>query len=108
MERRYYSCKIDFPKAFKDKVFGLVRAGKDENSMLESYIHLSGFLFGNEWFYGYGSLYRWREGQREKAQERVEKYLTTKDKNNFKKLQEAIAIKEDIAPFEADKVMGVY
>ena len=96
--------EIDVPKTFRSKILEVIWAPKDEYSKLECYIHRD-YIFGSEWFYGYGALYRWREGQRKKAEERVKKYLPTRDKNDFKKLVAKIKITKDIKAFETDKVM---
>ena len=113
---KYTICKavqavIDYigvPKTFRTKVWDLVSSGRDSYSYLESYISNYESRFGDEFFYGYGSLYRWREGEREKAEKRVKTHITTRDQNYFKKLQEAITIDEQIPAFGTDKKLGVY
>ena len=90
--------EIDVPKTFKNKILEVIWACKDEYCRLESYIHRD-YIFGSEWFYGYGALYRWREGQKQKAEERVKKYISTRDKNNFKKLVDKIKITDTFFTF---------
>jgi len=98
---------MDAPKAFKKMVSEVVWACKDEYSRLEDHMRLSDYTFGHEWFYGYGTLYRWREGAREKAEANIKKYVSASDMKYYKKLQDAIRIEEDIEEFETNKVMRI-
>ena len=100
--------ELGLPKKFTEKVWKLVSSGRDEYSILESYISNFDNRFGSEFFYGYGTLYRWREGEREKAEKRVQMYLSAGEKKCFEKIQEAIKIRKKIKPFKTDSVMGVY
>jgi len=79
----------EWPKAFKAKVTDAVRSPRGEYSILEYYLG-SEIRFGSEFFYGYGILKRWREGEREKAEERVKKYMSARDRKLVEKLQEIL------------------
>jgi hypothetical protein len=99
--------KLKLHKKFKDKVWELVHSRRDEYSELESYMSDYEHRFGSEWFHGYGTLYRWRPGEKEKAEARVEMYLSDGEKKCFEKIREAIKITKKIEPFESDKEMGI-
>jgi hypothetical protein len=43
------------------------REDRDDCSKISLFMN-SESRFGKEWFYGYGSLYRWRNGEKDKAQ----------------------------------------
>ena len=58
--------KRRFPKEFKDKIWKLVKCYSDSNCSIEHYMGNFDHHFGNEFFYGHGTLYRWRKGEREK------------------------------------------
>ncbi len=47
-------------------------------------------IFANEWVDNYGSLYRFRDGEREKAELRVKGYFTEKESSDFDKIGEII------------------
>lgn len=99
--------KLKVPKTFKNRVLELTREPRDEMSRLENYVRYHETRFGSEWFYGYGLLFRWREGERLKAEDRIANYIPTRDRNLLKKLQEMITIKKPVEPFQMDKAMGV-
>lgn len=46
----------------KEKVDG--REDRDDQSNIQGYMDIER-LFGKEWFYGYGTLYRWRSGEKD-------------------------------------------
>ena len=58
----------------------------DEYPKIKEHLNNSG-IFGAEWFFGHGTLYRWRPDAREEAEKRVKKHLTTRDRNCAKKLR---------------------
>ena len=97
---RVYLKETKVPKNFQYIIQEVVCAFSDEHSVLESYLKGSEEKFGREWFYGYGTLSRWRYGEKEKAEKRVDKYLTESQKENIKKLQAAIKIKDTPVAFE--------
>lgn len=97
--------KISAPKTLKETIIENVYSGKDEHSILENYMRLSDYIFGHEWFYGYGTLYRWREGKKEQAEKNIKKYISSIDMKYYKIIQDAIRIKEDIKEFRMDEAM---
>ena len=99
--------EIDVPKAFRDNIRGLVFSSRSSYSPLEGYLSDYTHRFRHEFFTGYGTLVTWRDGERENAEKRVEKCISTRDKNNFKRLRDAIRITEEIKPFEMEKVLGI-
>ena len=107
IEKAVIKCikEMKFPKTFKDEVRAIVFSDRYERSEIDRYLR-SKEKFGNEWFYGIGTLYRWREGEREKAEARVEKHISTRDKNNLKKLANALEISGPVKSFELGKAMG--
>ena len=79
----------DWPKTFKNKVLDIIRGCRDEYTRLDS--HLANTCrFGSEFFYGYGTLLRWRAGEREKAEERVKQHISTRELKHVAKLQEIL------------------
>ena len=74
---------------------------KDEYSELEDHLRMADHIFGKEWFYGHGTLSRWRPGEKEKAQARIDTYLTKFEKECMSKLQKAIRIKAAAGGFKA-------
>ena len=106
------SCKqvirdIKVSKPFKDKVEKVLFGTYDSYAPMENYMGHYDSRFGHEWFFGYGTLYRWRDGEREGAKSRVQQYLSTRDRGYFKKLQDAVRITKDIKEFETSKVMEI-
>ena len=81
----------------------IIQSNRDEYSNLERYMRESKEVFGQEWFAGFGVLSRWRDGEREKAIERVNKYLTPSQKRYIKKVQDSIRILEKPEPFKPMK-----
>jgi hypothetical protein len=49
-------------------------------------------IFGNEWVDNYGSLYRFRDGEREKSEQRIKGYFTEKESSDFDKIGEIIRL----------------
>ena len=94
-----YLEKKGVSKAFKEELWGIIRCSRDEYSRLERYLGGSDNVFGHEWFCGFGTLSRWRPGEREKAMERVDKYLTPLQKKWLSKLHNAIKIQTKPEPF---------
>ncbi|MCL5018304.1 MAG: hypothetical protein M1416_00860 [Candidatus Pacearchaeota archaeon] len=47
-------------------------------------------IFANEWVDNYGSLYRFRDGEREKAEQRVKGHFNEKELSDFDKIGEVI------------------
>ena len=94
IEARIRACLdiVDVPKTFKGQLKEIYWEAYDSYSDVHDYLtHKT--KFGSEWFYGYGTLYRWRPGEREKAQARVEKHLTTRQKNYFAKLEKKLKLR---------------
>lgn len=73
----------------RDGLVGAINSYKDENSYLDLYMSMSG-RFGSEWFYGLGSLYRFRPGEREESEQRVRNYWNEIELDNFKELNKII------------------
>lgn len=88
------------PKSFNKKLWQWIGGCRDEMTLLHSHIVGDPSVFGSEFFYGYGVLYRWRDGEKEKAEMRMNKYLTQTEKKYMKLLQETIKIRETAKPFE--------
>jgi len=65
-----------------------VTGGPEQSTnYFEDYMH--GFIQNKlDWrfFLGYGDLYKFREGEREKAEERAKSYWTTSEIKNFRKI----------------------
>jgi len=82
-ERARRLCKSDIglPGHILDNLWKLIwRQSKDDYCQLEDYMRLCDYIFGSEWFYGFGTLLRWRPGEREKALKRIEKWINKEDK----------------------------
>ena len=62
----------------------LVMPGR-ENSFLQNTL-LTEYKFGQEWFIGYGKLFRFREDEREIAERLVRDYFNEKEREDFRKL----------------------
>lgn len=92
--------KDPLPPKFRSQLIEMSKNSKDEYSMIEKYLQFDINRFGKEWFYGFGMLYRWRKGEKEQAEKRIEKYLTSYQKKHLKVLQKAIKIKKSPKMFE--------
>jgi len=92
--QKYLKSKSRKTKLLKEVEEVINRWDRDSYSVLEDHIRLANFQFGSEWFYGYGDFYRWRPGEKEKAQERVKKLLTKSEQKQLAELQEAIKIRK--------------
>lgn len=88
------------PEKFKNKIREAIWAAKDEYSNLEDYLRHHENKFGHEWFYGYGTLHRWRPGQREEAEKRVKKHLTSTEQKHLPHLHDHIRITNKAKAFE--------
>jgi len=75
------------PKKLQDKIWEATSAPHDEYSVLETHLIHGGHQFGSEFFYGSGTFYRWRRGERAKAQARVRKYFTEEERKYLAKMQ---------------------
>ena len=60
-----------------DNIKAVCRETWDDYSTFQNYFS-NGDRFGSEWFVGYGTLYRWRAGEKDKAEARVRKYIPMK------------------------------
>lgn len=98
------------PKSLAELLFKHVWSAKDDYSDLENRLSWD-HIFGNEWFYGYGDLYRWRNGEREKALARVDKHIPKNYKRYIPVIQDALKLKFDkiealsVEAFELDKIL---
>ena len=63
---------------------------KGHPEFLDNYMSHRRDILGMEWFYGQGSLYRFRRGERKKAQARVEVFFTLDELKNFRDLHKSI------------------
>ena len=81
-----------FPAEFNDEVGELVAAYRDEYCPLEWYLTQCDTVFGCEFFYGVGTWHRWRPGEAEKAQIRVDKYLPPHYHKYIARIHEDITI----------------
>jgi hypothetical protein len=72
-----------------DHLHSLVFSFKDESSPLEMYLNREN-LFGSEWFYGYGTLYRWRSGEESAAIDRINKLISKKEQHFISDIQSRI------------------
>lgn len=100
------------PQTLAKSILKQCWAMKDDYSDLERHI-INDRIFGHEWFYGYGILYRWRDGENTKARDRIDKYMSKAHKRYIPIIQEAMKPQLDriktlkIEAFELDKVMRV-
>ncbi|VVB82819.1 Uncharacterised protein [uncultured archaeon] len=53
------------------------------NSFLELIMGIPDRTLANEWNYGYGTWYRFREGKREKVEQEVKQYFSGQELNDF-------------------------
>ena len=92
------------PNSICDILLDCLYSSRSEYSKL--YYHLgNNDKFGNEWFYGYGTLYRWRNGEREKAQERINKHISKDNEKYVLILQNALKLDfEKVEPFGLNKI----
>jgi len=74
-------------KNLQNRIWEAVQASRDEYSILESHLIHANCQFGSEFFYGHGTFYRWRRGERAKAQARVRKYFTEAERKQLAKMQ---------------------
>lgn len=58
------------------------------SNLTPSYCLYNDYKFGVEWFFGYGNLFRFRAGEREKAEKNVKEYFNEKEMANFRQLYE--------------------
>jgi hypothetical protein len=97
--------KKKIPSNVADKILKHCWASKDEYSNLETRLTWN-HIFGSEWFYGFGTLYRWRSGEKEKAQVRIDKYIPKSEKKFIPIIQDSLKLKTDkVEPFELDKAI---
>lgn len=83
------------PEDIISKLNSYVTPDYDSDSELEMYIRHNDHVFGREWFYGYATLYRWRPGQKKKAQELINDALTKKELEAVKKIQKILEFRFD-------------
>ena len=69
------------PKSLKEHLVDICSSSRDYYSRLAEYTERD-WMFGNEFFYGFGTLYRFRSEQTEKAALRIKKYMP-KDQRPF-------------------------
>lgn len=76
------------------KIFETIKdisfVSKDYYSKIEDYLRLKDYCLGNEFFYGYGQLRRWREGEKENALNRIKKYIPENEQKYVKIVQEVL------------------
>jgi len=58
---------------------------RDSTAFLEEYL-MNKSLFGNEFVYGFGTLYRFREGKRKEVGEGIKGYFKTKEREAFEEI----------------------
>ena len=86
---------LKIPKQVKDKVEKTIRIPSGNacsGFTIENYACGDKTMFGSEWFCGHGTFYRWRENEKEKAEKRVDKWLTLAEKKCVSKIQKAIRL----------------
>jgi len=98
------------PKEFKDRMRDIVFVPHDDRSQLARYLSDYDSIFGSEFFYGYGSLYRWRQGQESEAMIRVAKYIPKKEREYIRSMHIYIRklMNQDFDRFEMDEKLGTY
>lgn len=80
LEKEYFSKLL--PKV-SNGLFSILKIeSKGEKSHLYYYLG-NDYIFGCEWFFGAGDWYRFRDGQRGKAEQRVEDYFSKKEIGDF-------------------------
>lgn len=60
--------------------------GKEEHSYFDHELTMNNDMFGDEWFYGIATLYRYRKGERKKAKERANAFWKKEEKDDFNKI----------------------
>lgn len=63
------------PRQITEQLGEITFAYKEEYSSLMHHLIMAEHIFGHEWFYGHGTLYRWRSGQKEECIKRINKYI---------------------------------
>jgi len=76
-------------RKLKKKIQSLVMDRYESNTILADHL-VNEQKFGNEFFFGYGTLHRWRFGEREKALQNIEKYISKEDIQDLHKIEEYI------------------
>lgn len=77
------------PKSLSKVILEKLHCSRDDCSDLEWRLR-SDNVFGDEWFYGWGTLYRWRKEAKVKAKENINKYISEKEKQFIPIIQKAI------------------
>ena len=99
--------RVKLPKKIQDEIRDLLWCTRDDYSRLESYMMNCDHMLAMEFFYGYGSIHKYRDGQKEKALARIKKYIPAKDQKYVKAMQEAIRlkIKGEVEEFRTEKAI---
>ncbi len=85
--RKEYLSKLS--KKVSEGISQVLRKSRGGHSSL--YIYLSQQeKFANEWFFGHGTWHRFRDGEREKAEQRTKNYFNKKELSEFDKIGEII------------------
>ncbi len=88
-----YISEKSFPHLSKKVSKGLIdvlRDSRRETSFLQDYMERRKDIFGRDWFFGYGDLFRFRDGEREKAELRVSNTFSKEELAEFNKIGEII------------------
>lgn len=73
------------PKRILDGLAEVIDHGKEERSFVDNHFKQD-WVFGNEWLYGKGTMYRYRPGQRKEAKDRIEKYFKKAELESLKQI----------------------
>jgi len=85
--KKEYLSKLS--KRVSEGISQVLRESRNEYSLL--YIYLcQQEIFANEWFFGHGTWHRFRDGEREKAEQRTKNYFNEKELSEFDKIGEII------------------
>lgn len=77
--------KVEIAKDFKSEILELIICYGDGDSYIGRYLSQE-YRFRNEWFFGWGDLYTWRQGQKKRDVEFSNKYLSKDEMVEIEKI----------------------
>ncbi|GAF87778.1 unnamed protein product, partial [marine sediment metagenome] len=76
-------------KKVSEGIFNVVDEFRDAYSFLYHYLNKQS-LFAHEWFFGHGDWYRFRDKEREKAEQRITNHFNKKELSEFNEIGKII------------------
>lgn len=105
-----YINRDNVSKELKEKLLDIIIGGTSEkHSLLSYYMTFSEDRIIATFFYGHGTFYKWYDGEKEKAQKRVEKHLSSNIIEELKDLKKCLKIIEKPKEFDGIRTsMGFF